>query len=346
MTRTLLVANPTAHSGKAEARIKATLRAIKARGVRVDFIPTRPQGRTVPEIAEALKGGKYSAAIYMGGDGTFAEVAQGIMASGTRTPMGMMPSGTANDQGRSFGVRASEDALQENLDIIEAGYTIGLDGGRLSRLTSQGLVMGEVVFFDSAGWGIQSDILIQRNREKQIVEEIPILRSIYKDKAVYAKAAIGQLINSYVDPISFKATVVTNDGQVRHIEGLTDIVIKGTAIYGGSWVLARHSEPDDGLFEFIPIQGRLDWASKALRDLAAIPIWQEHLDLVGVTHSEGFSASSFDMTLEREGNRPVPSQIDGEEWLPGRRFKVEVIPSAIDLIVPRHFSPPWKIDRI
>ena len=345
MTRYLLVANPTAHSGKARARIERTIERIVELGLEVDFLPTKPAGGTVAEVSTALQTRPYDVCVYMGGDGTFNEVARGIMASGTHTPMGMMPSGTANDQGRSFGVRASEDALEKNLAIVAAGHITHLDAGRLRRLDDRGRVTGETLFFDSAGWGLQSDILVQRNVDKDIVGEIPILRELYRDKLVYVGAVFDKLMSSYIEPVKFSARLVA-DGREMVYEGLTDLVIKATAIYGGSWVLARYSEPDDGRFEPIPIQGRRDWASKALRDLASIPIWQEHLDLVGVTHAEGFSASHFELELRREEGSPVSAQVDGEEWLTGHFFEVAVLPGAIKLITPADFAPPWKIDRI
>ena len=206
--------------------------------------------------------------------------------------------------------------------------------------------MAETLFFDSAGWGLQSDILEQRNRDKDVVEEIPVLRDLYKGKLVYAGAILDRFIASYAEPTKFRATV-TADGRTLVFDRLTDLVIKATAVYGGSWVLDRFGEPDDGKFELIPIQGRRDWASKALRDLATVPIWQEHLDLVGITHLEGLSAQSFQITFEREsGHQPVPAQVDGEEWMSGLHFEVEVLANTLDVITPEGFVPPWKIDRV
>jgi diacylglycerol kinase family enzyme len=346
MTRYLLVANPTARSGGAAERIRQILDRVLARGIEADFFPTKAKGQTIPELARLLQDMRYDACIYMGGDGTFREVAAGIMASQTQTPMGMMPSGTANDQGLSFGVSNADSALERNLDIISAGHTLALDAGRARRFDDAGKQTGEILFFDSIGWGLQSDILVVRNQDKEAVEDIPVIRRLYRDKAVYVGAAVDRFLATYIEPAKFTADVEAWVGQEhiqQHWPGLADVVIKNTAIYGGSWVLHRWSEPNDGLFEFVPIQGRREWLSKAVRDLAALPIWQEDLDLLGVSHSQGFSAQRFRLTLSRpEGQPSVTCQIDGEQWQSGNLFEVEVIANAVPLLVPADFKPPWK----
>ena len=53
----------------------------------------------------------------MGGDGTFREVATGLLDSGRAedVALAMLPTGTANDQGKSFGLDAGEAALERNV---------------------------------------------------------------------------------------------------------------------------------------------------------------------------------------------------------------------------------------
>src|SRR3954467_9010485 len=107
----LLVGNPTAQSGKNAERIERARSLLDKAGVTHDFLATAPHGQTVGLVAQALAGGKYGAAIYMGGDGTFAEVAKGILDSGRaeEVALAMLPTGTANDQGKSFGLQAEEE---------------------------------------------------------------------------------------------------------------------------------------------------------------------------------------------------------------------------------------------
>ncbi len=56
-----------------------------------------------------------------------------------------------------------------------------------------------------------------------------------------------------------------------------------------------------------------------------------------------FSAASFEIRLIRSRREEIQSQIDGEEWLPGHRFRVEVIPNCLPVIAPEAWVPPWKV---
>jgi len=339
--RILLVGNPTAQSGRAAARIEAALGKLAARGHAVQFQPTAPGGLTVQLVKDRLAGGGYDVVVYLGGDGTFREVAKGVIVAGGDIPMGMLPSGTANDQGKSFGISASSEALDRNVEVIDRAFVRPIDAGRIVRLGPDGVADAEDLFFDSAGFGLNPDILARRNLDREVVGQIPLLREVYRDQLVYAGAALRRYLASWVEPTKFRAEIVS-DGVAHVYDGLTDLILKATAIYGGSWVLDRESEPDDGLFEVVPIQGRRDWFSKGIRDLAVFPIDQGALDKVGVTHSEGFRGGHFEITLERPGRQDIQSQIDGEEWKPGGRFRVEVVPRVLPLIVPERWRAPWK----
>jgi diacylglycerol kinase family enzyme len=277
--------------------------------------------------------------VYLGGDGTFHDVACGILAASRRAPLGMLPSGTANDQGLSFGIRRGE--IARNVSIIAAGHLTQLDVGWVERLGPDDTVTDASYFFDSVGWGINPDILVLRNRQRERVAKIPILRELYRDKMIYVSSSIAKLLQSYVEPVKFSCEVVA-DGVTHELSGLTDIIIGATPIYAGHWVMDRRAEPDDGKFEFCPMQGRRDWASKTLRDLAASPIWQEQLDKLGLEHAQNFSASHFTIALYRPEKTEVRAQVDGDEWGTGDRYRVEARPRALPLITPADFVPPWR----
>lgn len=337
----LLVANPTAQSGRSQARIALARKGLQDMGREVTFLPTEPEGRTVGLVHEALELGGYDVVVAMGGDGTFSEVAQGLLASGAGIPMGLLPSGTANDQGKSFGLSASPAALTSNLETLVLGHVRRIDVGRVERLDASGTTTAELLFFDSAGWGMSPDILSVRNRDREIVENIPFLRELYRDQAVYVGASVNRYLASWVEPTKFKMRLDA-DGETYHYEGLTDVIINATPIYAANWVLDRNTEPDDGRFEMIPIQGRRDWVLKLVKDRPNVAPLEEHLEALGIPFSRSLSASSFDLTLSRPDRPEISAQVDGEEWVAGQRFRVTVLPRHLPLIVPRGFQPPWK----
>lgn len=339
----LLVGNPTARSGKAAEHLERAAASVRRRGAEVRRLDTQPEGRTVGLVRDAIERERPEVVLSFGGDGTFNEVARGILAaSGPKVPLGMLPMGTANNQGRSFGLDAGPDAIERNLDVAFAGHLTQLDVGHIARLDRSGAVLEQSPWFDSVGWGMQADILEQRNRDRAAVRDIPIVRDLWRDQAVYAGATITKLLESYVTPTKFDAVIVS-EGEEHRFEGMTDIVISNTALYAGEWIVDRQSEPDDGRFELAPFAGRRDWLSKTIRDLTVLGIKQEeHLDPLGITHSVGYAAKDFEVELTRFGKEDVHAQLDGEEWHAGHRYRVWCEPRALPLLTPAEFEPPWR----
>ncbi len=332
MSTHLLVGNPTAQSGKNAERIDRAVKWLGKAGVQCDVLATLPAGKTVKAVSEELQDRAYECVIAMGGDGTFREVAAGLLDSGLAesVTLGMLPTGTANDQGRSFGLDAGEAALERNLQVVVARHETRLDGGRIT-------VAGHPTtwFFDSAGWGISPRVLRVRNEDRALIEQTaPILKTVYRDQMVYAGALLRVFLESYVVDDQFRAEVVA-DGQTVVLEGLTDLLVKNTRVYGGAWVFDRASRHDDGLMEVVPFRGKLDWTSKAIVDLDGNPVTEEMLNAIGVAHSQPFRASRLSMRLSWPAKGAAPAaQIDGEEFPASEQVDVEVVPRVIRLVVP------------
>jgi len=334
--RVLLVANPTAQSGRNAERIAHARTLLDGAGLTHALLPTLPSGGTITAVRDALLAAPRALVIAMGGDGTFSEVARGLHASGRAedVALGMLPTGTANDQGKSFGLSSEPDALARNVAVLAAGHETRLDAGRLTALDAQGAVVTEALFFDSAGWGLSPRVLALRNEDRRVIEQMPIVRDIFRDHLVYAGAMLRTFVESYVEDDRFTALVKTETGTLRWDE-LSDLVVKGTRVYGGMWVFDPTSKHDDGLFEVIPFAGKRDWVSKGMVHLETTGALSEALAEVGVTHSEGVRARSIELRFtSREGALPLAAQIDGEEFPATPRVRIEVLPRAIRLVVP------------
>ena len=332
----LLVANPTAQSGKNAERIDRVVAWMKRSGIACEVLPTLPDGKTIAAVRAALDAGAHRCVIAMGGDGTFREVGAGLLDSARReeVALGMVPTGTANDQGRSFGLQATDDALETNLGVIAAGHETRLDAGRIRGTDDEGNVAFETAFFDSAGWGISARVLAARNEDRKWVAGAPVLRDVYRDQLVYAGALLRTFLESYVVNDKFTAEI-TADGVTQELTGLTDLVVKATRVYGGAWVFDRTSKHDDGLFEIVPFRGKRDWTSKAIVDLEGNPITEDILNAVGIEHSKPFRASSIAIRFVLPQGGPAhAAQIDGEELRATLRVGIEVVPRALRLIVP------------
>ncbi len=335
MATHLLVGNPTAQSGKNHDRIERARAWLHEHGVECDFLATEPELKTIGAVTRALDASDHRCVIYMGGDGTFREVASGLLACKrvNDVAMGMLPTGTANDQGRSFGLLAGEEALVGNLEVIVQGHETRLDAGKITAIKDDAPLQ-TAYFFDSAGWGISARVLFERNQDREWVQNVPVLKEIYRDHLVYAGALLRVFLESYVVSDKFSARVVT-DGETHDLEALTDLIVKGTRVYGGAWVFDRTSAHDDGKFEVVPFRGKRDWMSKAIVDLDGNPLSEEILNTIGIEHSKPFSGQRIELTFGTySGASPFHAQIDGEEFPATERAVVEVLPRALRLIVP------------
>lgn len=333
----LLVANPTAQSGKNAARIASARALLDRAGVKHALLPTLPDGATVDAVAKACSAETWRCVIAMGGDGTFSEVARGIHASGRaeRLPLAMLPTGTANDQGRSFGLSSDEAALPRNVAVLIAGHETRLDAGRLRALDQDGCLEREVLFFDSAGWGFSPRALAARNEDRRVIEEIPVLRELWRDQLVYAGAMMRTFLEGYVENDRFDAELIL-DGRAHSYRRLTDLIVKGTKVYGGFWVLDPSAAHDDGVFEVIPMTGRRDWLSKAMVRLDGTGGLEDALKELGVAHSPEAKGSRMRFSFRSDpGALPLFAQIDGDEFPATAQAEIDVLPRAIRLIVPR-----------
>lgn len=339
----ILVANPTAQSGKAAEWIRHARALLDEVKLSHQFLATEPGGATVELVRRAIDDDAVRLVIYMGGDGTFAEVAKGILASrhAAEVDLGMLPTGTANDQGKSFGLRAGPGALETNVKVIAQGVTFGCDVGLL-EIERGGKVHFRDQFFDSFSIGLGAASLATRNRDRERARKIPGLSLVYRDHLVYAGALIQRFVESYVVDIKFDLDVVI-DGKVLHYDSLLDVIVKNTKIFGGEWVFDPTIQADDGKFELVPMAGRRDLTAKMISTFRHSPLSNDDLKSLGVSLADPVAGARFELTIRSDGALPA-AQADGEELPAGERYRVEVLPRALRLLVPRDHVESAAVD--
>ncbi len=96
-----VIFNPTAGGGRA-ARLRAEFeRAAKDLGVPLDWRPTRSAGHA-EDLAAAAAGEGHPLVLAFGGDGTYNEVARGLV--GGESALGIVPAGTTSVLAYEFGI--------------------------------------------------------------------------------------------------------------------------------------------------------------------------------------------------------------------------------------------------
>jgi diacylglycerol kinase family enzyme len=338
----VLFANPTAQSGRAKEHIEKAEALFASAGIPHRFVATEPAGGTVALVTRAIDEEGARVVVAMGGDGTFAEVAKGILASGSApdVAMGVLPTGTANDQGKSFGMSAGPEALAENVATIALGRVAAIDAGRIESLTRDETVLQRDLFFDSASVGFGASALATRNRDRELVGKIPLVGLVYRDMLVYAGAVARKFAESYVSDIKFDLEAQI-DGSPYIFTSLFDVVIKNTRVFGGEWVLDPTARADDGMFELVPIAGRIDLTSKLVASLRHLPVDGDTLRNLGLEHSTPIRGRRFVLTVAGPGGAGLPhAQLDGEEMEAGEKYRIEVLPRCLNVIVPGGVATP------
>lgn len=334
------MANPTARTGRAERYIAQALAALEGVGLHPEFFATQPAGATVAALAQRLEQEDVARVVYMGGDGTFAEAAKGIILarerSGVDVPLGMLPMGTANDQGRSFGIMAGEKALERNVQIVSEGVEQWLDVGTVEAKDEAGETVASDLWFDCFGVGMSAQILARRNRDKEIVGRVPVLRRLYRDKAIYVGAAMGSLARAVFGQSRFAVEVVI-DGEREEYTGVTDLLISGTALYAGDWIFAPDGKPDDGKFEVVVIRGHGDWTAAAIGGHKRNPVTDDDLEVLGLPTRPYAQGKDIEIRIYRpQGLDSLDAQIDGEEFVSTDSYVIENLFHHLRIIVPEN----------
>ncbi|MFO1081999.1 MAG: diacylglycerol kinase family protein [Reyranellaceae bacterium] len=110
----LIVLNPTAGRRNRQL-LAATLAALETQGVKADLRETQAPGHAT-ELARAAARAGQSPVIAAGGDGTVAEVVNGLMAEAASAPaLGILPLGTANVLAHELAIPTAPAALAELL---------------------------------------------------------------------------------------------------------------------------------------------------------------------------------------------------------------------------------------
>ncbi len=332
----LIVANPTSRGGKASQRFETVEEYFHEFGLSYEFRYTLPEGKTADMVSRAVADEGYRTVVYMGGDGTFNEVAKGVCGSGVPRDVriGMLPSGTANDQGNSFGIKSKGKALRRNVEVIAEGFTTDLDVGEIKTYSVSDVITRRDLFFDSAGWGLSAAILSFRNQELSNVKDVPVVRDMYRDHMVYVRAAAHKFTQAWMTQDKFDV-ILTLDGERHHLTGLTDLVVSNTPVYAGEWVVDSDAAHDDGLFEVQPFCGVRDWASKLILNHKKVDIPENVVSQLNIPSVPPFKASSFSgQFIPKKKKKKLLAQLDGEEFLPSDRFEVKVHKRMLRLIVP------------
>ncbi len=208
----IVIFNPAAGRRRAHA-LWRVLDVLSANGMRFELAETRHAGHATALAVEAARGGA-RLVVAAGGDGTIAEVANGVGGSGVR--LGVIPLGTAN-------VLAHELSLPFAPRSVAAALAFGR-----TRLLWPGLAQGPGMtrlFVQMLGVGLDAQVVHRLSA--------PLKRAIGKG------AYVGQTMREMVR-YRFPRLRLRLDGE--EMEAASVIVTKGR-LYAGRFTLAPGADP-------------------------------------------------------------------------------------------------------
>jgi YegS/Rv2252/BmrU family lipid kinase len=286
--RMLAVINRNSRSGGVAAGI--AIARLNAAGV--DLTVTSPQSPTevAPWIEAHAEEGE--AVVVAGGDGSLNAVAPALIKTGL--PLGILPTGTANDLARTLAIPTD---IEQAADVIAAGHKQAIDIGEVNGHH----------FFNVASIGLSADLANSLSRETK--------RRF--GRLGYALTALRVL--SQARP--FHAEISSAEGTAR-VKTL-QIAIGNGRYYGGGMAVEESATIDDGHLDLYSLEVDRVWKlllmAKAFRE-GRHGLWEE----VRATKGEHF---------EIRTRRPRPINTDGElvTFTPAR---FHLLPKAITVFAP------------
>jgi YegS/Rv2252/BmrU family lipid kinase len=267
----VIIFNPVAGRRRAHL-LWRVLDVLVANGVRLDLAETHRSGHAEALAREAARRGEQMV-VAAGGDGTIAEVANGLMGSPVR--LGVIPLGTANVLAHELGLPFAPKSVAAALAFgrsrtLWPGQANGPDGARL--------------FVQMLGVGFDA----------HVVRNLP-----FRMKKVFGKGAY--VMQSMRELVRYRFPTIRMRIDETETEAASVIISKGR-LYGGSFRLAIDAVPSDPGFSVVlfdrsgPGAAMMYGAALPLNLLARAP---------GVRHVRA-------RRVDFAQNLAIPAQTDGD----------------------------------
>lgn len=295
--RTLVIINPAARHGETAPLIPVIEEYLESTVDHQTVLTERP-GHAA-ELARDAQG--FDVIIAVGGDGTAHEVLNGIMSrpQGDRPAMSLFPTGSGNDWRRTLGISTD---LATAVRQVLSGQRKRVDVG----------VCNGIHFANSLAIGLDARVTAKAVELK--------VTTGWSGLPLYFRALMFVLFRQfYSHPVRLRL----DDGPVSERDLLIVALTNGPT-YGGGFFITPKAIDDDGLLDMCVID-KISLPSALWRLPFVIAGRHEWMSMV---HMERHTR------VELWSDVPVAGQVDGEVLL-ADHYEVSIVPSGIEVIVPR-----------
>lgn len=298
-----VIVNPAAGRGRGARALQAVKDAFGSIGV-TTILTTRSKGDESALARKAIDDGA-TTLVAVGGDGTWSNVANGLLATGAadQVRLALVAAGTGNDFAKTAGAPAADPVATAKL--IEEGAETRVDVGRIE----------DHYFLNITGFGFDIAVL----------EDIPTIPYLRGD-AVYIYSALRQLVGYPGVDIGIASTH-RQRGSVRHLM----LVIANARNFGGAFKIAPQASLTDGALDAISIHDASAWKRLQLFGAATRGT---HLAADEVVAEQ---AASFTVTFDK----PPAYETDGEyRQAVSNELNVVCVPGALRVVAPPQRPAP------
>ncbi len=298
MSATLIVANLRSGAGRAREALPLVTNAFRRAGREYELIVTPTAEATAPLLAEFLNAERprVDQVVVIGGDGTLNGAVNGILASGSNLPLGIIPCGTGNEVVRSLGIPKDPEKA---VAITLRGQVCPVDVGRVNNR----------YFLHIFGLGY----------DVQVVKMVNMLRARYRfarNRSVYYLASL-LLLSSGFDPFPVRVQVGERMFSGRAIM----IVAANGRMYGERLLALPAPSLSDGLLDLYLLQElRTRSFRKTARLLRRLPVPELSV--------QRCSAARIQLDQRRE------AQVDGSLLGPAQTYDLSLLPRRISVMHP------------
>jgi diacylglycerol kinase (ATP) len=297
-SRVCVIVNPAAGRGRGARALPAVREAFAAVGV-TDVRLTTGKANERLIATQAIQEG-VTTLVAVGGDGTWSNVANGLLAAGAgdAVRLAVIAAGTGNDFAKTAGAPAGDFAATARL--VAEGVETRVDVGHIE----------DHYFLNIAGFGFDIAVL-------EDIPSIPLL----KGDAVYIVSALRQLVGYGGVDIDITSPNGRR-GATRHLM----LILANAKNFGGAFRIAPDASLTDGAIDAISIHDASAWRRLKLFGAAARGTHIGQPEVVTET------ASSFTIHFAT----PPAYEVDGEyhRQASSKDVHVRCIPGALRVVAP------------
>jgi YegS/Rv2252/BmrU family lipid kinase len=303
VNKPVVIVNPRSGGGLSEKRWASVVGALTDGLGAFDTRFTEHAGHARTLAHDEAKTGR-GLVVALGGDGTISEVADGLVAAGGRTEMGIIPRGTGGDFRRTLGI---ENELFKAAERVRKSLPRSVDVGRI-RYIAHGGNESTRHFINVASFGFSSVVAQRANdSSKRLGGRISFLSAVVRSLLTYDNAEV---------------TVSVDGGEARRMTVLLAAVGNGR-FFGGGMKICPEAMLDDGSLDLVAVGdlGRLEVLAKIHRIYSGEHLAMKEVRAVRCRHLRVAPADSATV---------IPVEIDGET--PGRLpASFEILEGALRL---------------